>query len=48
MSCVVCACVFVTSEDHTYQLMNPGIYTVGLEPDETIFSLLHFKPTEVR
>ena len=36
-----------TAEDYTFQLMNPGLFTIALDADETIDCLIHFKPTEV-
>lgn len=38
----------VLSEDLTFQLMNPGVYSVTMEPNEVISGELIFQPTEVR
>ena len=42
----VCVCILVI-EDYTFQLMNPGVFCVTLDADETIPCLLTFQPTEV-
>lgn len=36
-----------TTEDYTFTLMNPGIFSVSLEPNEEVAGELIFKPTEV-
>ena len=36
-----------TTEDYTFTLMNPGIFSVSLEPNEEVAGELVFKPTEV-
>ncbi|XP_055954756.1 cilia and flagella-associated protein 47 [Patella vulgata] len=36
-----------SQDDYTYQMMNPGMYSVGLRPEEVITGELTFMPREV-
>ncbi len=39
--------MFYIIEDYTFQLMNPGVYSLTLNPNECVPGELVFKPTEV-
>ena len=39
--------MFYIAEDFTFQLMNPGVYSLTLNPNECVPGELVFKPTEV-
>lgn len=39
---------YQTQDDYSYQLLNPGMFTVTMAPEETIEGELIFMPTEVR
>ena len=41
------SCVDKFPEDSTFQLMNPGVYSVTMEASEIINGELEFKPQEV-
>lgn len=38
---------YQTQDDYSYQLLNPGMFTVTMAPEETIEGELIFMPTEV-
>ena len=38
---------FVFVEEHSYRMLNPGMFTVTLDALETVDGKLRFKPTEV-
>lgn len=39
--------IAIFSEDYSFQLLNPGMFTVTMAPEETIEGELIFMPTEV-
>lgn len=39
---------YQTQDDYSYQLLNPGMFTVTMAPEETIEGELIFMPTEVK
>lgn len=36
------------TEDYTFQALNPGMFSITLNPEETVEGELIFMPTEVR